>query len=182
VEHEEAAMNTDSPTRVIVGVHNSLAGLRALRWGVTESRRLDATLHVVRAWRPTAYERGMGLAGWRDIGDQAAAATVLDAFAAAMGAPPTDMRVLVVTMPGPPGPALVGYADRPDDLLIVGACERPLAHRMLGGSVARYCMAHAACPVLAIPPRTPGRAGRLRALTRAVQREAEELTHLAGGF
>ncbi len=173
-------MDADSPKRVVVGVHDSVAGLRALRWAVAEARQRGATLHVLRAWRPSAYERGMALAAWRDAGDQMAAAEVLDAFAAAMGGPPTDLKVMVVTVPGPPGPALVSYADRGDDLLIVGSCQRPLAHQMLGLSVARYCLRHARCPVLAVPARMPANAGDIRALTRAVQREAEQLTHWAG--
>jgi hypothetical protein len=47
---------------------------------------------------------------------------------------------------------LVDTADRPDDLLIIGTGRRAGLGRVLHHSVSRYCLAHAKCPVLAIPP------------------------------
>jgi hypothetical protein len=35
---------------------------------------------------------------------------------------------------------------------VVGAGRRDLLHRTLWPSVSRYCLTHAGCPVLAIPP------------------------------
>ena len=52
---------------------------------------------------------------------------------------------------GPAGPVLVDAADRPDDLLVVGTGRRGL-RRWIRRSVSRYCLAHAHCPVVAIPP------------------------------
>jgi hypothetical protein len=43
-------------------------------------------------------------------------------------------------------------ANLPDDLLIVGTGRRSALGRMVRRSVARYCLAHARCPVLAVPP------------------------------
>lgn len=81
---------------------------------------------------------------------------------------------------GTPGPALVQIADREDDVIVVGAGRRGLLHRGLGPSVGRYCLAHAGCPVLAVPP-SPLQAVleaahrrnvlRLRLDTRRLQRE-----------
>jgi len=51
-----------------------------------------------------------------------------------------------------PGPALVELADRRDDLLVVGYGGRSRLGCAVHGSVARYCLAHARCPVLAVPP------------------------------
>src|ERR1019366_4161566 len=53
---------------------------------------------------------------------------------------------------GETGPVLVDPADQPDDLLIVGTGRRGGLGRLLHRSVSRYCLAHAKCPVLAIPP------------------------------
>nr|WSW48774.1 universal stress protein [Streptomyces sp. NBC_01001] len=54
--------------------------------------------------------------------------------------------------PSPPwaatGPVLTRTADRDGDLLVVGARRRRL---LPGFSTARYCAAHAACPVLVVP-------------------------------
>jgi hypothetical protein len=47
---------------------------------------------------------------------------------------------------------LVDTASQPGDLLIVGTGRRAGLSRMLHRSVSRYVMAHAKCPVLAIPP------------------------------
>ncbi|MFD9480493.1 universal stress protein [Streptomyces nojiriensis] len=40
----------------------------------------------------------------------------------------------------------------PEDLLVVGTGSRTVWRRLVRPSVARYCVAHAACPVLAVPP------------------------------
>jgi hypothetical protein len=40
----------------------------------------------------------------------------------------------------------------PDDLLVVGAGRRGALARLVSGKVSRYCLAHAECPVLAVPP------------------------------
>jgi len=47
---------------------------------------------------------------------------------------------------------LLEVASHPGDLLIMGAGHRAVMARMLSGKVSRYCLAHAGCPVLAIPP------------------------------
>ncbi|MEU9106348.1 universal stress protein [Streptomyces xanthophaeus] len=57
-----------------------------------------------------------------------------------------------LTVRGSPGAALVDVARGPDDLLVVGTGSRAPLRRLLRPSVARYCMSHAACPVLAVPP------------------------------
>jgi nucleotide-binding universal stress UspA family protein len=51
----------------------------------------------------------------------------------------------------PPGPALVWIADRPDDLLVVGCRGWGRLGYVAHGAVSRYCLAHARCPVLAVP-------------------------------
>jgi hypothetical protein len=53
---------------------------------------------------------------------------------------------------GPAGWVLVNIARRPDDLLVVGAGRRGALARMVYAKVSRYCVAHAQCPVLTVPP------------------------------
>jgi hypothetical protein len=56
-----------------------------------------------------------------------------------------------VVLRGKPGNVRTGLARQPGDLLVIGAGRRgPLP--LLGGPVTRHCLAHAHCPVLAIPP------------------------------
>jgi hypothetical protein len=47
---------------------------------------------------------------------------------------------------------LVDVANQPEDLIVVGTGRRGALSRLLRRSVARYCVTHAKCPVLAIPP------------------------------
>ncbi|MCL8017084.1 universal stress protein [Streptomyces sp. AS02] len=53
---------------------------------------------------------------------------------------------------GAPGRALVEVADRETDILVAGAGRRGPWHRACHRSVTRYCLTHATCPVLAVPP------------------------------
>ncbi|WP_369382731.1 universal stress protein [Streptomyces sp. cg36] len=47
--------------------------------------------------------------------------------------------------------ALVGQASRTGDLLIVGAGKHGTLHRLLYGSLDRYCRKNAPCPVIVVP-------------------------------
>jgi nucleotide-binding universal stress UspA family protein len=74
------------------------------------------------------------------------------AFDAGLGGVPADVEVEPQAVRGETGPVLIAAADQPDDLLIVGTGRRVGMSRLFGRSVSRYCLAHAHCPVLAIPP------------------------------
>jgi nucleotide-binding universal stress UspA family protein len=64
---------------------------------------------------------------------------------------PEDLAIRSVVMTGEPGPALVGYACREEDLLVVGASWRGGIRRWWERSVSAYCARHARCPVLTVP-------------------------------
>ena len=53
---------------------------------------------------------------------------------------------------GAAGRELVGLASQPGDLLVIGAGRRTALTRLVCCPVARHCLAHAHCPVLAVPP------------------------------
>ena len=74
------------------------------------------------------------------------------AFDVGLGGVPADLRVEPQVSRGEFGPVLVDTADQPDDLLIIGTGRRAGLGRVLHRSVSRYCLAHARCPVLAVPP------------------------------
>ena len=57
-----------------------------------------------------------------------------------------------VVMRGDAGRILVRAASQEDDLLVVGAGRRGVLTRLLRRRVCRYCLAHAVCPVLVVPP------------------------------
>ena len=141
--------------RVIVGVHGSLGSLQALRWAAAEAREREATLVPVIAWVPPGgdfaertHNSGYLRRLWRD----AAAARLTEAFEAGLGGLPGDLPVEARVERGDAGPVLVDVADQPGDVLVVGTGRRRPVSRMLRRSVGRYLLAHARCPVLAVPP------------------------------
>jgi nucleotide-binding universal stress UspA family protein len=157
--------------RVIVGVGASATGLRALRLAVAEARLRGAALHAVRAWTPSTNTVLASTAVLAARGDLAAA-LVREAFAD-IGGPPADLSMVTATLEGPAGPMLVAYADRDDDLLVVAA-----PRRRLRPSVARYCLAHATCPVLAVPPDRLAR--HRRQVAQALRRDLAALERADG--
>ncbi|MFF3748522.1 universal stress protein [Streptomyces kronopolitis] len=141
--------------RVIVGVSESPAGLAALRHAVAEARRADCVLIPVLAWTTpggeTAYYQYPVPSALREW--QMLARKRLDtAFEEAFGGFPTDLVIRPIVPRAPAGTALVEIAGAPGDLLVVGAGRRHWARRLVRSSVTRYSLAHAKCPVVAVPP------------------------------
>ncbi|MFJ8312853.1 MULTISPECIES: universal stress protein [unclassified Streptomyces] len=145
--------------RVVVGVGGSLGSLAALRAAVDEARDSGRVLVAVTAWEPpegevlyarnpdsawAAYQEGMA----RDALDRA--------VEEALGGLPSDIAVRKLVVRGKAGRVLCALADRPGDLLVVGA--RPDARR---APVRRYVHRHARCAVLTAPaPRLPKHTAR----------------------
>src|SRR5215471_4551194 len=75
-----------------------------------------------------------------------------EALVAVWGEVPGDPLVQPHVERGPTGWVLVNLACRPDDVLIVGAGRRSALARLAFSKVSGYCVAHAQCPVLAVPP------------------------------
>lgn len=150
--------DSDAPAaaRVVVGVSGSLGSLTALYRAADEARQRSAELWPVLAWEPPGGELAARRSAasyvlvdeWRRLARQNLYAALADAFGTA--GPGVPMRALAAR--GTPGRALVESADRPSDLLVVGAGQRGCWHRLCSTSVSRYCLAHATCPVLAVPP------------------------------
>jgi nucleotide-binding universal stress UspA family protein len=145
-------MTTNTTGRVIVGVNDCLAGLQALRCGVTEARRRGTALCAVRAWTVPYAGPAVGLRAWRQELVDDAALIVSAAFATALGGLPRDIEVRMLAPEGTVARCLVELADRDTDLLVVGECQRTGLRRLRSGSVARFCVRHAGCPVLVVPP------------------------------
>lgn len=141
--------------RVVVGVSGSLNSVTALRRATALARRVGAELWPVLAWEPPGGDPaarrgpapGLLTEEWRRLAKQRLA-SVLDEIFGVEG-PGVPMHALVVR--GSPGRALVATANREDDVLVVGTGRRGL-QRAFSGRVCRHCLAHARCPVLAVPP------------------------------
>jgi nucleotide-binding universal stress UspA family protein len=141
--------------RIVVGVHGSLGSLQALRWAAEEARERHVPLVPVIAWVPPGgdmAERSHPSPYLRRVWRDAARARLAAAFDEAFGGVPGDLPVQVRVERGDTGPVLVGVASRPGDLLVIGTGRRHPVSRALRRSAGRYCLAHATCPVLAVPP------------------------------
>jgi nucleotide-binding universal stress UspA family protein len=141
--------------RVIVGTSGSPGSLHALRYGEGVARAHGAVLIPVLAWQPPGGERdewirysGPLRQACRDLARQ----QLQEALIAVWGKIPENPLVQPRLERGPPGWVLVNLAHRPGDVLVVGTGRRGALARMAFSKVSRYCLAHAQCPVLAIPP------------------------------
>ncbi|MEY9967848.1 nucleotide-binding universal stress UspA family protein [Streptacidiphilus sp. MAP12-16] len=157
--------------RVIVGVSGSLSSLAALHRAVGEARRLDAELVPVLAWHAVGGEaayRAHPCPPLLKVWEQTARKRLDTAFEQAFGGYPAGMRIQpMVVRDDLPGRALVAIADRPGDRLVVSTGRQGRLQRMFHGSVSRYCLAHATCTVVAVPP-----SELLQTLERAVSEGA----------
>lgn len=140
---------------MVVGVDGSPGSLEALRYAVQQARRLHRVLVPVIAWKPV----GNQVVAHRPPTPQYArlvrefAETELHrAFDEALGGPPADVTIESWVAMGAAGPALVHEAGQIYDLLVVGAGRRGRLRHALHAGTARYCLAHAHCPVIAVPP------------------------------
>jgi nucleotide-binding universal stress UspA family protein len=141
--------------RIIVGVSGSPGSLHAFRHAADLARIHQAALIPVLTWtppggdladrsRPSPYLRKI----WQDAGWQ----RLWEAVDLAFGGVPDDIAFEPAVIRGEPGQVLTGIARQPDDLLVVGAGRRgPVAHALCC-RVSRYCLAHALCAVVAVPP------------------------------
>jgi nucleotide-binding universal stress UspA family protein len=141
--------------RVITGVSGSPRNLQALRYAAVLARGQDATLIPVLAWVPPGGEtadRRYPSSYLRRIWVEDAWRRLRDALDAALGGLPDDVATKPMVVRGQFGPVLVREASHPGDLLVIGTGRHGTVSRLFSGKVSRYCLAHAGCPVLAIPP------------------------------
>ena len=145
------------PRRVIVGASGSPGNLRALRYAEHLARAYDAVLIPVHTWIPPGgdvAERHSPCIQLRSLWTDDAWERLRDAIDAAWGQLPADLPVRPMVERGAPGRVLTVIASDPGDLLVVGTGRRGTLTRVCPGRVSRYCLAHARCPVLAVPPAT----------------------------
>ncbi|MGP3690242.1 universal stress protein [Streptomyces sp. IBSNAI002] len=141
--------------RVVVGATGTLGSLAALHRAAAEARVRDAELWVVLAWQSPGGELGSRNGLGPSVPAECRAAAVgrlREVLDTAFGAVKPGVTLAGLTVRGTPGAALVDTAREPDDLLVVGTGPRTPLRRFVRPSVARYCLAHAACPVLVVPP------------------------------
>lgn len=160
--------------RVVVGVDGSLVSLRALREAVAEARRRQTKLTVVHVRAPERPAAGSYLIGLPPVPaqwptqdttpslDRAAEALVAKCIDEALGGTPPDVTLTIEVEVGTRHAGLVHQVRRDDDLLVVGTRDRGRCRHPWRPSVSKYCISHAQCPVLVVPPDSFARAIRRR--------------------
>ena len=148
-------------SRVIVGAHLSLTGLRALREAVATARIRGVELRVVRAYTPRvswnqsapwfAANECVDPLPWAQGREAVATAVVRAAFEQALGGMAPDIPMSIVTLPGPARHALIDQVTREDDLIVVGASRRWHWLRTFRRTTGRYLALRSICPVLVVP-------------------------------
>lgn len=141
--------------RVITGVSGSPGSLRALRYAADVARARGVVLVPVLAWVPPGgdlADRRYPSAYLRKVWRAAADEQLTDAIDLAFGGVPGDVVLRPAVLRGETGRVLVAVATDPGDVLVIGTGRRGPVGRLLSGGVARFCLAHAACPVVAVPP------------------------------
>jgi nucleotide-binding universal stress UspA family protein len=127
-------------------------------------------LTVIHVRRPAQPNTQAALMGFPDLtpwpGERAGAldregeALIATCIGEGLGGPPIGVAVRIVVDVGVPQVRLVQHARRDDDLLVVGTRTSRRWSQPWRRSVSRYCITHAACPVLVVPPASFARAVR----------------------
>lgn len=139
--------------RVVVGVNGSPGSLGALRYAAEMARAQSAILTPVLAWTPPGGEvadRRCPSPYLRSVWKKAAWDRLWRAIELAIGGPPDDIGFSPEVVRGQPGEVLSQLA-QPGDVIVVGTGRHGLM-RVMAGRVSKYCLAHARCPVIAVPP------------------------------
>jgi nucleotide-binding universal stress UspA family protein len=142
--------------KIVVGIDGSPLGAKALRWAVEYARWKGAEVEAVLAWHMPV--RVLLTPTSTDEDYEARHQQVLDkAVSEAVGAV-VDVPVHRRLVEHRPAAALVSAAQGAQLLIIAARGERVVPGVQLG-SVARFCVDHAPCPVLVFREEGPLRAG-----------------------
>jgi nucleotide-binding universal stress UspA family protein len=141
--------------RVIAGTSGSAGSLQALRYAAEMARCHNAVLVPLLAWLPPggdAVDRRYPSAQLRAVWTQAAWERLWRSIELAIGGPPADIGFTPKVMRGEAGQMLTQLAAQPGDVLVIGAGRHGAARRLMACKASRYCVAHATCPVISVPP------------------------------
>jgi nucleotide-binding universal stress UspA family protein len=149
-------VNSPRVTRpaIVVGLDDSPSALSALHWASAEAIRVGGNLRAVHAlsWPFGAQPPGSPAEEpfipepLADV-DAAYHASITAIFDSIHPRPDWILQFAA----GDAGPVLVHQSEHAY-MLVIGAPYHTGLGRLLVGSVAHYCVSHALCPVVAVPP------------------------------
>jgi len=139
-----------SGPRIVVGVTDDPAALRALRWAFDVAILNDALLIVITAYSPPRAVVSMDGATYFDIHDAEATARVVQTqlIEAELHVDLPNHHIHQIVAYGDPITALVAESSDAD-LLVIGRRASRI-RRLLTGSVSKRCANRAACPVVIV--------------------------------
>ena len=141
--------------RVIAGVSGSPGSLQVLRYATDVARSYEAPLIPVLAWLPPGgdlADRRFPCSQLREAWADAAWQRLWAAIDLSLGGPPAELDFQPAIARGELGSCWSTPPTRESDLLVIGTGRRGAVGRLAGCHVNRYCLAHAHCPVIAVPP------------------------------
>ncbi|MDR0959047.1 MAG: universal stress protein [Propionibacteriaceae bacterium] len=161
---------TDTPARprILIGVDGSEDGIRATRYGIGRSKRLDEDL-----WLVNALDDGVAAGGWGVIYDptvleEAGRAAVEQARSVALEAGVADDHIITSVLVGHPASVLAELSEQAE-ILIVGRRSASGIERMFVGSTSTSLASCSACPLVVISDAsTPQPTGRFAKVAVAV--------------
>jgi nucleotide-binding universal stress UspA family protein len=139
---------------VVVAIDESDPSRAALTWAANYARNIGAELRAVHVLRydfgaPLAWTPGLRGAP-RTVSEpeiELTEASLRDLFDSILPEPSWTLSFLE----GPAGHEIVDYAQHAQ-LLVIGTREHRGLDRLMVGSLSHYCLSHAVCPIVAVPP------------------------------
>jgi nucleotide-binding universal stress UspA family protein len=132
---------------VVVAVDDSPAAQRAVGFALAEAAALAVDVVAVRVWNPSAvWERG----GWDDTSREAAERYALEASLRGWSDKYPEVSISGRVVAGDTGPTLAEVSARAQ-LMVVGSRAPGGLGGLLTGSVSRYLLGHASCPLAVVP-------------------------------
>ncbi|PRY00410.1 universal stress protein [Allonocardiopsis opalescens] len=139
--------------RIVAGVDGSPSSLQALEWAAREAQQRDVTLRIVHALHVMLFKVPFGVLAPSPIDPQAEddGRTLLAEAEKRVRDWHPEVRVETALVVGPATQALVDAAAEAD-LVVVGSRGLSGVGAAFVGSVGVELAAHAACPVVVLPP------------------------------
>jgi len=131
---------------VVVGVDGSEPARRALEWAMEYAELKGADVKAVHAWQ-IPFSAGADGTVLTAAEYAASARRLLEKTVDEVASERPAVRVAMLAVEGNPGRTLVQQSERAD-LLVVGSRGRSAFVGAVLGSVGKYCVTHAHCPVL----------------------------------
>jgi len=142
------------PGDVVIGIDDSPSSVAALKWAATWARSMGVRLRAVHVVDPAANASLVWATGFPAMAYLPAIPSREDIeqdVSAVFRAVAPEPDWTLEFRDGATGRELVSAA-ADARVLVVGTREHVGLGRLISGSVSHYCVTHATCPVVAVPP------------------------------